>query len=124
MFCKKCGSPIKTSDAFCTGCGEKIEKEKLGKICKIIVTREKHMLGFAINFPVFIDGVNLGKLANGKSVEMEVTAGVHEIEFRCIEKTIKQEVTLTDEHEEVEVFCQANMGLIAAVAGITKVEYR
>ena len=123
MFCKKCGSPIKVDSSFCTECGTKIEKENLGKICKIIVSRRKYALGFAISFPVFIDGVELGKLKNGKSLEMEVTEGVHLVEFRCVEKTVKQEVDLTGK-ESVEIKCQANMGLIAAVAGINSVEYK
>lgn len=123
MFCKKCGAPIKANDAFCTGCGEKIEKENLGELAKIVVTREKKVMGFAISFPVYVDGVQIGILGNGKSLETEVTKGVHEVTFNCVEKTVKQEVDLTDSNE-VEVTCKASMGLIAAIAHVTNVEYK
>lgn len=123
MFCKNCGAPINLNDNFCNECGAKVEKENLGKICKIKVTRRKYFLGVAISFPVYVDDVKIGELKNGKTLEVEVTEGVHEVEFRCIEKKVKQEVDLTGK-EEVEIFCQANMGLLAAVVGINKVEYK
>lgn len=123
MFCKNCGAPINPNDNFCNECGAKVEKENLGKICKIKVTRRKYFLGVAISFPVYVDDVKIGELKNGKTLEVEVTEGVHEVEFRCVEKKVKQEVDLTGK-EEVEIFCQANMGLLAAVVGINKVEYK
>lgn len=124
MFCNKCGTQIKSGEGFCTGCGRKIEKDEFGKVCKLIVTREKKVMGFAITFPVFVDGVELGKLGNGKSLETDVLVGKHTVEFRCVEKTISQDVELKEDNNSVEVVCRADMGLIAAVAHVTKVEYK
>ena len=123
MFCKKCGNSINKDDTFCTECGNKIDKEKMGKLCKIIVTRRKYFLGVAISFPVYVDGIKIGDLKNGKTLETEVTEGNHLVEFKCIEKTVKQDVDLNGK-ESVEINCQANMGLLAAVVGINKVEYK
>lgn len=115
MFCTECGSALNEA-GVCEAC----EKNKSKKI---IVTREKKVMGFAISFPVYIDGVQLGSLGNGKSLEMNVAPGKHVVEFRCVEKTITQEVTL-NENDSVEVTCKASMGLIAAIASITNVEYK
>ena len=115
MFCTECGNKL-NENGVCENCTSSKDK-------KIIVTREKKVLGFAISFPVFVDGENIGSLGNGKSLEVNVAPGKHLVEFRCVEKTITQKVTL-DKNDSVEVTCKASMGLIAAIANITNVEYK
>ncbi|MBR2603610.1 MAG: hypothetical protein IKE10_01100 [Bacilli bacterium] len=115
MYCTECGKALNEA-GICDAC----EKNKTKKI---IVTREKKVMGFAISFPVFIDGEKLDNLGNGKSLEKVVSPGKHVVEFRCVEKTITQEVTL-DKNDTVEITCKASMGLIAAIASITDIEYK
>lgn len=129
MFCTNCGNKLNTGDSFCTECGTKVAKEKKetkssGKKVKIIVTRKKRTMGFAIPFPLYIDGEKIAQLTNGASIEKEVTTGSHLVEFVCADGNVKQEVELTDSHESVEILCTARMGLIAATVGILEVLYK
>ena len=124
MFCENCGNKIGKNDSFCTECGTKVNKEISTKTVKIKVIREKRTMGFAIPFPVYIDGEKVATLSNGASVEVDSTLGHHLVELVCADGNVKQEIDLTKEHESVEIKFRTCMGLIAASAKITSVEYK
>ena len=127
MNCPKCGNVVNEGASFCAVCGQSLNgtpqvTNQTGKT--ITVTREKKIMGFAIPFPVFVDGTKIGDLKNGTSLSCEVQPGKHKVVLKCVEKDTEQEVELTDQNNGVEVTCVAKMGLIAARAKITNVTYK
>ncbi len=124
MFCTNCGNKMKKDDSFCTECGTKVNQNTEVKNVKIRVIREKKAMGFAIPFPVYIDGEKVGTLSNGAMVEVDTTLGHHLVEFVCADGNIKQDVDINKNHECVEIKFRACMGLVAASVKITSVEYK
>lgn len=127
MYCTNCGTKIKEDAMFCTECGTKVgnveKKKSSGKMVTVKVTREKRTFGWAIPFPLYIDGEKIGTLTNGMSLEKEVTQDKHLVEFVCADGNVKQEIDLTNE-PGVEITIRARMGFIAASVFITKIEYK
>ena len=121
MFCSKCGKEV-NKGKFCPECGNSIESNNTGDV-KLIVTRKKKVMGFAIPFSVYVDNAKIGSLGNGKSLHCEVGEGTHTVMFKCVEKDVIQEVNVTHDTKSVEVTCQARMGLAAAVAQVLDVKY-
>ena len=72
---------------------------------------------------LYIDDEKIGSLSNGKTFDKEVSNGVHRIVIKSTEKDVVQEVTLDDEHKNVEITLTAKMGLIAARPNIKEVRY-
>ena len=122
MVCTNCGKEVEKGN-FCPNCGNKLEGNDNGRKVTLTVTRNKRMLGFAISFPVIVDDMDLGKLKNGQSLTCEVSEGIHTVKFKCVEKTVEQEITINSSTNSVEVICQAKMGLAAAIADILDVKY-
>lgn len=89
----------------------------------IKVTRLKKVFGFAIPFELYIDDEKIGSLSNGKSFDKEVSEGVHKVVIKSVENNFEQEVSLDDEHKNVEIILTAKMGLIAARPNIKEVRY-
>lgn len=119
MNCPKCNKEIDEKSVFCTGCGERLKE---GKTLK--VTRQKRAMGFAIPFPVYLDGKKLGDLKNGATIECEITEGEHTIELKAVEKTIKQGIVIKKDTKEVEVKTRLQMGLVAGVPKILDIIYK
>lgn len=95
-----------------------------GDLISLTITRKGKIMGFAINFAVFVDGVRLGDLKNGKSLSCQVGRGGHEILIKCVEKDLKQTISVSDSTNSVEVITHAKMGLLAAVAKIDDIIYK
>ena len=121
MNCPNCG--VEVRGKFCPECGTKIESSNSDKKITLTVTRKKKVMGFAIPFPVYVDGEKIGSLGNGKSLTCEVGEGTHTVMFKCVEKDVKQEINVTSVTNSVEVTCQAKMGLAAAVTQVLDVKY-
>ena len=119
MNCPTCNKMTDDGVKFCPVCGTKLIKD-----VPLTVTREKKLLGFAINFDVFVDDNLIGRLKNGQSLTCEVSLGVHNIKFKCVEKDVIQQVTVTDTTQSIEVISHAKMGFIAAVAKVDDVIYK
>ncbi|MBR4830746.1 MAG: zinc ribbon domain-containing protein [Bacilli bacterium] len=124
MFCTNCGTKIEEGAVFCTECGTKVDQDTEVKTVKIKVIREKRTMGFAIPFPVYIDGEKVATLSNGAMVEVDSTSGHHLVEFVCADGNVKQEIDIPKDHECVEIKFRTCMGLIAASAKITSIEYK
>ena len=90
----------------------------------LTITREKRFMGWAIPFSVFVDGVKVGDIKNGKSLSCQVGLGSHVVLVKCVEKDVTQNIVVTGNHHAVEVTMRATMGLLAAVADITNVVYK
>lgn len=90
----------------------------------LTIIRKKKFMGWAIPFSVFVDGVKVGDIKNGKSLSCQVGLGSHVVLIKCVEKDITQNIMVTGNHHAVEVTIKATMGLLAAVADITNVVYK
>lgn len=89
----------------------------------IKVTRLKKVFGFAIPFTLFIDDKEIGSLSNGKTFECEVSEGTHKVVIKSLEKDFKEEITLDEEHKNVEITVVAAMGLVAARPKLKEIKY-
>jgi hypothetical protein len=89
----------------------------------IKVTRLKKVFGFAIPFTLLVDDKEIGSLSNGKSFDCIVTEGMHKVTFKSTEKDVHVDVTLSEEHQKVEIIITAAMGIIAARPNIKEVKY-
>ena len=122
MVCPNCGAEMKEGTLFCINCGTRIGDEP-GDY-KIVVTRPKKLFGVAISFKILIDGVEIGRLTNGISLERMVTEGSHIVTIKSLEKTLEQEVILNDEHKEVELSVSIGFGVVAGRPKINSVTYK
>lgn len=90
----------------------------------IKVTRLNKVFGFAITFRVFVDGEELGRVGNGKTIECTVKeAGEHTVTIKSVEEDFNQIVTLNDNQNEVEIFFSVSMGLIAGRPNVKEIKY-
>ena len=144
MKCLNCNREFGTARDTCPFCGadmasQEIEKkqeenvvdnpvsntnENNGDLIPLTISRESKVMGFAVSFNVFVDGVNLGALKNGKSLTCQVGQGVHEILIKCVEKDVKQTITVLRSNHSVEIITYAKIGLLAAVAEIKDIIYK
>lgn len=98
--------------------------ENIGELIPLTITRESKIMGFAVSFNVFVDGVSLGVLKNGKSLTCQVGQGVHEVLIKCVEKDVKQTITVLRSNHSVDIITYAKIGLLAAVAEIKDIIYK
>lgn len=89
----------------------------------LIITRTSKVMGFAISFPVFVDGVKLGTLKNGKSLTCQIGYGSHTVLFKCVEKDVTQNIVVGNNHQSVEIVTHAKMGILAATISIDNILY-
>lgn len=154
MKCLSCNREFNTDREYCPFCGEKIVGNTSnvagnqnvsstqvesqvntpvsntnvpvnnGGLVPLLITREKRFMGWAIPFSVFVDGVKVGDLKNGKSLSCQVSLGAHTVLIKCVEKDVTQNIIVNANHHSVEVVVRAKMGLLAAVAEITNLLYK
>lgn len=118
MNCPKCNFEIEENKNFCPSCGSKLGEYTL------IVTRKKKTIGFAIPFPIYVDGNKIGDALNGKSLTYNLTKGEHKVSINSVEKNLEQGIILDDNHKTVEIIFQAKMGIIAAKPKILDIIYK
>lgn len=76
---------------------------------KLTLNRPKNFVGCLVAFVVFIDGEKVGKIKNGKTLELEVEAGTHTI---SIHKNNPVNITIDrDTTADVVVFGANNFGI-------------
>ena len=61
----------------------------------LTITREKRFMGWAIPFSVFVDGVKVGDIKNGKSLSCQVGLGSHVVLVKCVEKDVEDVLGLS-----------------------------
>lgn len=118
MKCTNCNKEVEDNKNFCPSCGSKLGDYTL------IVTRKKKTMGFAIPFPIYVDGNKIGDLKNGQSITYNLTKGEHKVLIKSVEKDINQEIILDDEHKTVEISLYGTMGLLAVRPVLKNIEYK
>ena len=84
MKCSKCNIEVEENKNFCPSCGNKLGEYTL------IVTRKKKTIGFAIPFPIYVDGNKIGDAINGKSLTYNLTKGEHKVSINSVEKILNK----------------------------------
>lgn len=90
MFCSKCGNEIAPQSKYCSKCGQLValasnetaaSDNTVG--CTLTINRAKQW--FAINpaVKIVIDGNAEYKIDNGETLNIPITAGIHNIAFSC-----------------------------------------
>jgi len=118
MKCINCNKEVDDNKNFCPSCGT-----KLGE-CTLIVTRKKKAMGFAIPFPIYVDGNKIGDIQNGKTITYNLIKGKHTVSINSVEKNMEKEFTFDDEHKCFEIVFCAQMGLVAARPNIISFQYK
>lgn len=139
MKCLKCNKEFNAEVQYCPFCGDRLSEQinnnqinscdsanlvNNDKLIPLTISREKRIMGFALSFNVFVDGVNLGSLKNGKSLTCQVGIGSHEILIKCVEKDVKQSINVLANNHSIEVITYARIGILAAVAEIKDIIYK
>lgn len=118
MKCTNCDNEIDENKNFCPSCGA-----KLGDY-KIVVTRIKKTMGFAIPFTVYVDSEKIGDLKNGQAITYNLTKGKHKVLIKSVEKEINQGIVLDDKHKAVEISVYGTMGFLAVRPVLKNIEYK
>ena len=81
MICPKCNQ--ESNGNFCTYCGTALTQQPVNNPqgVKVIFVRDSAFTGAVIAFKVVVDGVEIGSLPNGGSIETTLTPGSHEVTF-------------------------------------------
>lgn len=91
MFCSQCGAEMADNAKFCTKCGSaafpgdaKNERDT-ANVTRHVLTIVRQNQWFAINpdVEIIVDGVERYMLANGKSLELPIAPGKHNLAFYC-----------------------------------------
>ena len=117
MKCSNCNKEVEDNKNFCPNCGNKLGEYILK------VTRKKKAMGFAIPFPVFVDNNKIGDISNGKTITYNLIKGTHIVSINSVERKLEKEITLDEEHKEVEIIFAAQMGLLAANPYLIEIKY-
>ena len=118
MNCPNCNKEIEENKNFCPSCGTKLGNYTL------IVTRKKKIMGFAIPFPIYVDGVKIGDIKNGETISYNLTKGKHTVSINSVEKNMEKEFIFDGDHKCFEIVFCAQMGLLAARPNIISVQYK
>ena len=118
MKCTNCNIEVEENKNFCPSCGS-----KLGE-CTLIVTRKKKIMGCALPFQIYVDGLKIGGIKNGETFTYNLTKGKHTVSINSVEKNMEKEFTFDDEHNCFEIVFCAQMGLIAARPNIIRFQYK
>jgi len=124
MNCMKCGAKIDLDAKFCPECGEPTPLSDINNTGKINIIREKKVFAFAIPFSVYIDDTLLGELKNGTTLSTSIAIGYHKLLLKSTEKDVIQDIILTEDKKEVNIYIMPKMGLIAARPVIKEVIYK
>lgn len=95
MFCTKCGEPLSDTAKFCTKCGQATNLASNNQQYLLTIARAKQW--FAVNPPVKIqiDGANVYTVESGKSINIPVNTGIHNVAFSCSIRNKVVEINVT-----------------------------
>ncbi len=108
MYCTKCGSQLNENEV-CANCSTTTTGSNL---VKVIISRRSAFTGAIVNYAVFIDGKEVGKLGNGKSLEVMLSPGSHNFAFNMWSASDSENVTIPENCSEYYVDTMIEMGAL------------
>lgn len=145
MFCTNCGKEVSNESKFCKYCGSELKRRDVnvvndvastqveatasvadtvvssGKTVKVVFSRRKRMMGWAIPIRILIDGQKVAHLANGASQEVDVPCGVHKVIFDTVGEVYEKEIDFSAEYSKIYVNLVLRMGLVTGIATIESI---
>lgn len=145
MFCTNCGNEVSDQSKFCKNCGAQIKRRDANaaqvttdaqaevisntqndvvsnrKTVKVVFSRRKRMMGWAIPIRIHIDGERVANLANGASQEVDVPCGVHKVIFDSVGEVYEKEIDFSAEYSKIYVNLVLRMGLVTGIATIESI---
>ena len=88
------------------------------------IIRDRAFKGALITFEVYIDNQMAGAINSGENFTIPVYYGNHIVTLKTIDKTVNQEIFLSDQQPNVYIQCNCKMGLITGRPNITNIYYR
>ena len=122
IYCPSCAEPIKKVAIVCPYCGVQVKEleasDKIGESKYeniIVINRRGFFEGALINFYIYMDGVEIGNIANGGRKEFKTTAsGQHSLFVKTKQGVLAiQSVPLIINlinNEIIELSCGINRG--------------
>jgi hypothetical protein len=95
----------------------------MNNVGTVNIIRERTFVGALVTFEVYIDNQLAGAIKSGENLTIPVYYGNHIVSFKTIDKTINQEVMLSDQQKNVYIQVNCRMGLLTGRAHITNVYY-
>lgn len=125
MICKNCGKEIQDGSKFCTFCGNKIEENDVvqptSQNVKIIFTRRSKIVGMAMSMNIRIDNNRVAVLKNGKTEEVEVPVGQHEIIIDTGADFTKEVIDCTPEYSKIYIDLVMKFGVVTGKPSIESI---
>ena len=118
MKCTNCNKEVEENKNFCPSCGSKLGDYTL------VVTRKKKAMGCLLPFPIYVDGIKICDIQNGKTITYNLNKGKHTVSINSVEKNMEKEFTLDEDHKCFEVIFCAQIGVIAARPNIIRFGYK
>jgi hypothetical protein len=88
----------------------------------IVVKRLSRFTGSAVAFKVFVDGREMGKLANGGQIEFTVPNGTHSIQVRSRNMKDSEILTFSANSQEITFHTEIEVGFWVGKKKITKID--
>ena len=107
MFCSNCGTKL-NENGICDNCS----KSSNGKMINVVINRVSSFVGCAVTYKVYVDGNEIGKLANGGSITISLPAGTHQFAFDMWSASNAHEVVIPDNCSSFIVDTKLKMGLL------------
>lgn len=107
MFCPNCGTKL-NENGKCDNCS----KSSSDKMINVVINRVSSFIGCAVTYKAYVDGNEIGKLANGGSVTISLPAGNHSFAFDMWSASNAHEIMIPDNCSSFIIDTKIQMGLL------------
>ncbi len=125
MKCTQCQKENPIDTLFCPSCGANqnttIEVKEFQPLVEIY--RESSMVGFLFNYKIFIDGIEVGEIANGEKKKFPLSFGLHEVHLKMNwswQSSPKVSFFLKD---FTKLTCKPAYGILGMMLGVKPIIY-
>ncbi len=118
MFCSNCGTKL-NENGVCTNCNTAASTTSNGKTVRVVISRPSAFFGFAVKYKVFVDGNEVGALANNSKIEIALPAGSHTLAFDMWSASNAHQINIPDNCNVFYVDTKIKMGLLTNTIAIT-----
>ena len=87
------------------------------------VIRQKQFVGSLIPFDVYVDNQYAGSIKNGNTLSFPVYYGNHIISIQTVDKTVNQQILLSDTSRVANIECNCSMGFLTGRPNLIRIYY-